>query len=78
MLVRAGGAAPGFGAGATFNTNFSFPTLNRHGVVAFAGSAGGGDVTNASNSSGIWAGTPGNLRLVMRGDDPAPFRRTGR
>jgi|688.fasta_scaffold00457_16 hypothetical protein len=70
LAVRRGDAAPGV-AGATLDvfSNASI-NLNRSNQVAFQATLLGAVTT--SNDSGIWAGTPGALQLVMREGDPAP------
>jgi hypothetical protein len=70
LVSRRGNPAPGTnGVFATFHPVFSFVVDS--GRIAFQGTVTGGTV-NATNDSGIWAGTPGALTLVAREGDPAP------
>jgi hypothetical protein len=69
-LVAFGSPAPGTPAEDSFSS-FGSPTINNNGRITFAGSLQGGDVS-ASNSGGIWSGTPGSLALVARAGAAAP------
>jgi hypothetical protein len=70
LAVRRGDAAPGV-AGATLDVfNNSSINLNRSNQIAFQCTLLGAVTTN--DDSGIWAGTPGALQLVVREGDPAP------
>jgi hypothetical protein len=61
VVARNGQDAPGV-AGATFSTIQILPRLGTNGHVAFQSFMAGA----GSNDVGFWAGTPGNLQLVMR------------
>ncbi len=80
LVMREGAPAPGtnvfFSGPDSPNTSFSSPWLADHARVAFVAGLEG-DGVDRTNDSGIWAGTPGNLLLVVRdGDlfdvDPGP------
>ena len=62
--------APGTDAGTVF-AGLSAPILNGAGDVAFHATLAGPGVTPANNQ-GIWIGSPGNLRLLVRQGAPAP------
>jgi hypothetical protein len=73
LVARKGSAAPDTEAGTVFSdispgtaVGLPGPAVNASGQVAFAASLSGPSV-NANNGSGIWAGAPGSLRLVLRG-----------
>ncbi len=75
-IAQSGQQAPGVPFGTYFSTtgyptNFAPSAMNATGAVAFAGVLSGSGVTT-SNQFGIWAGTPGDVRLVAREGDPAP------
>jgi len=68
LVVRTGNQAPDVTAGAVFS-DFSNPTLNGAGQLAFRGTLTGTDVDN-SNNRGIWAeDRSGVLRLIAREGD---------
>lgn len=70
-IAVSGSMAPGV-AGATFQGfNVGVAALNDSDQVAFAGLLNGPGIFG-SNDSGIWAGTVGNLSLVVREGDIAP------
>jgi hypothetical protein len=70
LFVRRGDGGPG--TDGVFNTlNYATSQLNNSAQIAFEAIIVGGSV-QASNNSGIWTGTAGNLRLVARKGDPAP------
>ncbi|MBL8729327.1 MAG: hypothetical protein JNM25_12895 [Planctomycetes bacterium] len=75
LLARENDAAPGTG-GALFNIFFtSSITYSDNGGVVFTGTlqtGTGTPVVGATNDSGIWAGQPGNVQLVLREGDAAP------
>jgi hypothetical protein len=77
LLAADSQQAPGLPDGVLFDfSQTSVPVISETGYVAFAGPLKGTGVTT-SNDYAIWAGTPGNLRLVAReGDwldvDPGP------
>lgn len=68
-VALTGDIAPGTG-GATFS-DFTNPTMNDSGDVAFRGELVGAGVTGANNF-GAYAQSGGILGLVLRDDDPAP------
>lgn len=73
LVTRGGQAAPGTPAGTLFYT-FQAPLFSESGETAFNAelrSPGSGAVTTA-NDRGLWAGPPGNLRLIAREGDPTP------
>jgi hypothetical protein len=79
LVARAGEHAPGTASGVSF-ARLSFDvrslSLNDAGQVAFqAGLTGAG--VNLNNDTGIWAGTPGNLSLVVREGDQVPGMASG-
>src|SRR5438132_7877597 len=72
LVARKGSSAPDTEPATVFSDispgtglGLAAATVNASGQVAFAGSLSGPSV-NANNSSGIWAGAPGSLRLVLR------------
>ncbi len=70
VVERRGDAAPGC-PGCTFNSvNNASQCLNDSDMVAFEASLNG--AVTAANDTGMWAGTVGNLQLVMREGDIAP------
>src|SRR5205085_3554753 len=79
LLARTGTQAPGVGAGIVFSDFTStislaagtVPVLNGVGQVAFVAKLAGLGIT-ATNDSGIWLATSGNVELVARKGDPAP------
>ncbi|MGE5609168.1 MAG: choice-of-anchor tandem repeat NxxGxxAF-containing protein [Bacillota bacterium] len=70
LVAKLGGAAPGTPSGAQF-TRLDQPQAGDHGLTVFAAELTGTGVT-PQNRFGIWAGTPGNVQLVVRNDGPAP------
>jgi Ca2+-binding RTX toxin-like protein len=75
LVAREGDLAPG-ASGARFGDlfggrGFETAVLGGDGHVAFEARLEGAGVTE-TNDDGIWAGTPGNLRLIAREGDPAP------
>jgi hypothetical protein len=71
VFQRGTTAAPGV-PGATFdNVSDNSLGMNAQGRIAFQSSIIGGGVI-ATNDTGIWTGTPGNLTLVAREGDVAP------
>jgi hypothetical protein len=62
--------APGF-AGGVFVAIGSGPASNDAGALAFTGSVNGGDAV-ATSDFGLFAGTPGDLKLVAREGAAAP------
>lgn len=50
---------------------FDRPCINAFGTIAFAAMMTGGGTTG-SNDEAIFVGTPGNLVMLVREDDPAP------
>ena len=67
LVAKTGDHAPGTDAGVTFD--FSQPNVIRFsdgGFVAFEAFITGTGVTAGVNDYGIWAGKPGDLRLVVR------------
>ncbi|WP_428304068.1 DUF7453 family protein [Lacipirellula sp.] len=75
LVARTGDAAPGAADGALFNS-IQRPVINDAGKVAFVA---GLSVTspNVISSGGLWAGTPGNVELVVRSGSQAPGTPTG-
>jgi hypothetical protein len=70
ILAREGDPAPGTG-GASFSTSFSSPStqntgLNDNGFAFFKSTLAGGDVSGITNNEALFAGTAGNLQLVLR------------
>lgn len=82
LLAQEGQPAPGtepdtvFDAFTPIADGFESP-IAPNGEVAFWARVRGPSVTFGINSSGIWAGTPGNLQLVAREGDPAPGTEAG-
>jgi hypothetical protein len=73
ILAREGDPAPGT-AGATFSTSFSSPStqntgINNNGFALFKSTLVGGDVAGTTNNEALFAGTAGNLQLVLRKGD---------
>ena len=74
LAAATGGHAPGLPSGVNFDVNGSevyVPVVNTHGALAFGAPLAGQGV-NSSNSSGIWAGLPGSLSLIVQQGDQAP------
>jgi hypothetical protein len=66
LVARAGNAAPGMGAGVTFDT-FTHYSMNGEGQMAFLATTTGGSL---QYSEGLWAETAaGQLELVVREGD---------
>lgn len=70
LAMRRGDAAPGTDAVFIGQSGITL-SLNNSGAIAFCSSVSGGTATVATNT-GIWAGMPGSLALVVREGDPAP------
>ncbi|MBK6939067.1 MAG: hypothetical protein IPH13_02520 [Planctomycetes bacterium] len=70
LVIRRGDAAPGVVNAAIDSVNNTSCQLNDSGFVAFQASMVG--TSGTTDDSGIWAGTPGNLQLVLREGDVAP------
>ena len=68
LLMREGDAAPGMPAGYTVRDFTRAPSINGGGAVAFTADARSG----SSSIEGLYAGTPGNLRLVTATGQAAP------
>jgi hypothetical protein len=75
LLAREGDHAPGTATGVVFSDALSevnpLPIINGAGKVLFEHGLSGPGVTSA-NDIGLWAGTPGNVALVIREGDPLP------
>ncbi len=69
LLVRENTSAPGV-PGEEFFLIDTEPVINNSGQIAF-----GAHLTNFNDS--IWLGTPGNLQMVLEGNDPAPVGTAG-
>lgn len=65
-----GEQAPGLAAGVNLNSSTDY-RLNNAGEVAFIGTLSGSGVSWGVNHTGIWAGTPDDLKMVMRLGDVA-------
>jgi hypothetical protein len=66
-------------SGAAFASNYSSGTVNNSGQTIFSGNLSGGDsvsgtwsTANVTNDSGIWAGGPSGISMVVREGDVAP------
>lgn len=70
LVIRRGDPAPGVPGAAIDTVNNSSMQLSDSGIVAFQASTQG--TSGTTDDSGIWAGTPGNLQLVLREGDVAP------
>jgi hypothetical protein len=70
VVGQSGSAAPGLPVGAKF-TGFQAPTINNAGQMAFVGAFGEASVP-FGQARGIWAGVPGDFRLVTAAGHPAP------
>jgi hypothetical protein len=75
LIAGTGGAAPGTGAGVTFQRLYS-PILNDVGKVAFRASLTGTGIT-LTNDIGIWSGEGGDLTLRVRKGTQAPGLTSG-
>lgn len=72
FLLRESGQAPGFAAGVNFPTGAPNRLwLGDDGRVVFQFNITGPGITTA-NDGITWIGTPGNLTILMREQDPAP------
>ncbi len=71
IVLRAGDAAPGVGAGVDFTGIGIAPGISSAGSVEFiAGIAGPG--IDADNNTGVWTGQPGGLQLALQEGDVTP------
>ena len=70
LAARSGGPAPGT-AGHVFRDTFYEPSLSSNGQIAFYGSEWDGFDVNTGRS-GIWAGRPDDLQLIVLQGDAAP------
>lgn len=70
LVIRRGDAAPGVPGAVVDAVNNTSLQLADSGFVAFQASMLG--TSGTTNDSGIWAGMPGNLQLVLREGDVAP------
>jgi hypothetical protein len=78
VAAQTGNVAPGTTATTKFTVLDDQPGFSDAGHVAFRSglvSEVPGEV-GLLNNSGIWAGTPGNIQLVARGNDPSPIAGT--
>ena len=69
LVAREGDPAPGFPPGSVYTHIYTHAMLNAAGQVAFYGN-GGVEPSRATET--LWAGPPGNLKVVARTGDPAP------
>jgi len=69
LVAQKGGQLPGMPAG-TSATSFGAVANNAAGEIAFV--SGYGTAPNATTGSGIWAGAPGSLSLVVGSGDAVP------
>jgi hypothetical protein len=72
LVLRFGDPAPGFDPGIVFRSD-AVPSrigINDAGEIAFLMDVAGPGI-NDNNKSGIWAGPPGQLQLVVRQGDPS-------
>jgi hypothetical protein len=72
LAAQTGSPAPGTPLNVNFSQIDDIPDFNDLGEVAFRGQLIGDGVIT-SNNSGIWAGTPGDVQLVMRAGNPSPL-----
>lgn len=70
-IAANGDPAPGMPAGAVFGGVPTYAPTVGGGVHAFGGYVTGGGTTDG-NHEGLWAGTPGDLRLLARAGHQAP------
>jgi hypothetical protein len=70
LLAREGDESPG-APNAVFESLSSSVVINSAGISTFRASLSGPGAPDSSDQ-GIWAGSPGNLNLVVREDDPVP------
>jgi hypothetical protein len=71
FVVREEEHAPGTAAGVMFNTIDDDPHWNSLGQIAFRGELSGPGA-NSTNRGGLWAGAPGDFRLIAREGDLLP------
>jgi hypothetical protein len=73
LLARAEAEAPDTPPGVLFNAFGTIPLVNSAGNVAFGAELKGPGVVTGENQNlrGIWAGSPGAVRLIAREGDPA-------
>lgn len=71
-LAQAGANAPG--TAAPFRDVGDSAVINASGEVAFIGRLLWGDGAGSGTDTGIWAGTPGSLRLVARQGNNTPLQ----
>ena len=74
LVAREGSHAPGTPGGTNFGTGLTSggPTINNAGQVAFNAHLAPGAGVTPKNDEGLWCGTPGSLRLVVREGQHAP------
>jgi hypothetical protein len=75
LIARQGDAAPGLAPGTTF-ASFTDSGLGNGLSSAVLATVSGPGIT-AANNTGIWAGVPGNLHLVLRNGDSVPDGTSG-
>jgi hypothetical protein len=68
LVARTGNPAPGLPAGAVYTNLSGHAMLNAAGHVAFYGYGG----VDPDSRQTLWAGPPGNLKILARTGDPAP------
>lgn len=71
LVVRRGDTVTGMATGETLNTITSGIAFTDNAGVAFIGFIAGPNVTS-DNDAAVFAGTPGNLRIIVREGDAAP------
>ncbi len=73
LIVREGGAAPGYPAGVTIRSlSGADQRLSENGWISFGARLRGPGITAGWNDRAVFAGPPGDIRPVLRGGDPAP------
>ena len=72
LVARRGDVAPGTSGGTWAGFATAGALHDASGRVAFQGFMNLGGTVTSSNSTGIWAGTPGALQLVVRENDVLP------
>ncbi|MBK7874219.1 MAG: hypothetical protein IPJ77_00430 [Planctomycetes bacterium] len=72
LVARRGDAAPGTGGATWAGFTATSALHDASGRVAFQGFLNLGGAVTSFNSTGIWAGLPGNLQLVVRENDVLP------
>jgi hypothetical protein len=72
LAAQTGSPAPGIPPIVNFSQIDEIPDFNDMGEVAIRGQLIGDGVIS-SNNSGIWAGAPGDVQLVMRAGNPSPL-----